>query len=131
MRRISSMGAVILEEHKVFRESLAYLLSRDPDIAMVAQASTLEEGRAIVLKDAAHVDVVVTEMLWANGDAIRFLGDLGELRESDAEVRVLVLTRLRDSALHDLALEMGAAQVLTKDASVEQIITSIKNLGGS
>jgi two-component system response regulator DevR len=126
---MSSMRcAVLLEEHNVFRQALAHLLSRDPDIEMVAEASTVKEGRAIVLKDQAHVDVVVTELLWANEDATQFLR---ELREVDAEVPVLVLTSLRDRDSHDLALEMGATEVLTKDVTVEQVVASIKKLGGN
>jgi DNA-binding response OmpR family regulator len=41
------------------------------------------------------------------------------------------LTSLRDRDSHDLALEMGATEVLTKDVTVEQIVASIKKLGGN
>jgi DNA-binding NarL/FixJ family response regulator len=120
--------AVLLEEHNAFREALAYLLSRDPDIEMVAQASSVEEGRAILLKDSAHVDVVVTELLLPDGGGIEFLHDL---REANAEVPVLVLTIIGNRDLHNLALEIGAAEVLTKDVPVEQVVASVKRLGGN
>jgi hypothetical protein len=42
---------------------------------------------------------------------------------------VLVLTLIRDRDSHDLALELGAAEVLTKDVPVEQIIASKNKLG--
>jgi len=38
------MSAVLLEEHNVFRQALAHLLSRDPDIEMVAQVNTALEA---------------------------------------------------------------------------------------
>src|SRR5918998_3784305 len=119
--------AVLLEEHGAFRQALAFLLAQDPDIEMVAEASTLEEGRAIVLGDPAAVDVVVTELLLPDGDGTEFLRDL---REVDAEIRILVLTLVRDRNSHELALERGATEVLTKDAPVERIVASIKELGG-
>jgi two-component system invasion response regulator UvrY len=117
--------AVLLEEHGVFRQALAFLLARDPHIEMVSEASTLEEGRAIVLEDPAAVDVVVTELLLPDGDGTEFLRDL---REVDAEIRVLVLTVVRDRDSHELALERGATGVLTKDAPVERIVACIKEL---
>jgi DNA-binding NarL/FixJ family response regulator len=119
--------AVLLEEHGAFRQALAFLLAQDPDIEMVAEASTLEGGRAIVLEDPAAVDVVVTELLLPDGDGTEFLRDL---REVDAEIRILVLTIVRDRDSHELALESGATEVLTKDAPVERIVASIKELGG-
>jgi len=119
--------AMLLEEHNAFRQALAFLLAQDPDIEMVAEASTLEEGRTIVLRDPAAVDVVVTELLLPDGDGTEFLRDL---READAEIRVLVLTVVRDRGSHELALERGATEVLTKDAPVERIVASIKELGG-
>jgi DNA-binding NarL/FixJ family response regulator len=65
--------ALLLEEHNAFRESLALLLSREPEIEMVAQASSIEEGRAIVLKKLDHIDVVVTELVLADGSAKEFV----------------------------------------------------------
>jgi len=118
--------AVLLEEHGAFRQALAFLLAQDPNVEMVAEASTLEEGRAIVLRDPAAVDVVVTELLLPDGDGTEFLRDL---REVDAEIRILVLTVVRNRDSHEMALERGATKVLTKDAPVERIVASIKELG--
>ena len=118
--------ALLLEEHNAFREALAFLLSREPDIETVAEASSIEEGRATALRELEDIDVVVTELMLADGSAAEFLG---ALEEADGDVSVLVLTALKDRQAHDLALKVGAAQVLTKDAPVEDIVASIKKLG--
>ena len=119
--------AMLIERHDAFRQALAFMLAQDPDIEMVAEASTIEEGRAIVLKDPETVDVVVTELLLPDGNGMEFLRDL---RDVEAGIGVLVLTLVRDRDSHEFALEMGATKVLTKDASVEQIVASIKEVGG-
>jgi DNA-binding NarL/FixJ family response regulator len=118
--------ALLLEDHNAFRESLALLLSHESNIEMVAQASSVEEGRAIVLKELDHIDVVVTELVLANGSATEFLKSL---RQSDGGVSVLVLTVIRDRDSHEMALKLGAAEVLTKDVPLEQIVATIKKLG--
>jgi DNA-binding NarL/FixJ family response regulator len=84
---------------------------------MVAQASSIEEGRAIVLKELNHIDVVVTELVLADGSTQEFLESL---RQADGDVSVLVLTVIRDRDSHDMALKMGAAEVLTKDVPLQR-----------
>jgi DNA-binding NarL/FixJ family response regulator len=118
--------ALLLEDHNAFRESLALLLSHESNIEMVAQASSVEEGTAIVLKELDHIDVVVTELVLADGSAQEFLESL---RQSDGGVSVLVLTVIRDRDSHEMALKLGAAEVLTKDVPLEQIVATIKKLG--
>lgn len=117
--------AVLLERHDAFRQALAYLLSRHTGVEVVGEASTIEEGRAIVLKNPDDVDIVVTELLLPDGGGTEFLRDL---RAADAEVPVLVLTIVRDPGSHDLALKVGATEVLTKDTPIERIVTRIKDL---
>ena len=68
---------------------------------------------------------MLTELSLADG-SVREL--LKYLEEADTDVPVLVLTGARDRPSHELALEMGAAEVLTKDAPVERIVASLKKL---
>ena len=119
--------AMLIERPDAFRQALPFMLAQDPDIEMVAETSTSEEGRAIVLKDPGALDVVVTELLLPDGNGMEFLR---ALRDVEAGIGVLVLTLVRDRDSHEFALEMGATKVLTKDASVEQIVASIKEVGG-
>ena len=71
---------------------------------------------------------MLSELSLADGSVRGLLKLLKYLQEADAEVPVLVLTGARDRRSHDLALEMGAAEVLTKDAPVERIVGSLKKL---
>jgi DNA-binding NarL/FixJ family response regulator len=71
--------------------------------------------------------VVVTELVLADGSVTEFLQSV---HGAEAGVPVLVLTAIRNRDFHDLALELGAAEVLTKDVPVEQIVSSVKKLGG-
>ena len=56
---------------------------------------------------------------------------LATLREAEADVPVLVLTFRSDRPSRERALELGAARVMDKNASAEEIFAAIRELGGS
>jgi len=119
--------AMLVEEHAAFRQAVAYLLARDLEVALVEEASTVAEARAIALENLGVIDVVVSELSLPDGDATNFLV---ALREAEADVPVLVLTFRGDRPSHERALELGAARVMSKDAPVEEIFAAIRELGG-
>jgi DNA-binding NarL/FixJ family response regulator len=117
---------LLIEEHDTFRQCLALLLSREPGIELVGQAASVEEGRAAIIRgELGSIDAVLTELSLADG-SVRDL--LKHLEEAEADVPVLVLTGARDRRSRELALELGAAGVLTKDAPMERIVASLKKL---
>jgi DNA-binding NarL/FixJ family response regulator len=118
---------MLVEEHAAFRQAVAYLLARDLEVALVEEASTVAEARAIALENLGVIDVVVSELSLPDGDATNFLV---ALREAEADVPVLVLTFRGDRPSHERALELGAARVMSKDAPVEEIFAAIRELGG-
>lgn len=54
---------------------------------------------------------------------------VGELREANPEVSILVLTVSRDREVHLWASKLGANGVITKESSLPQIVATIKRLG--
>jgi DNA-binding NarL/FixJ family response regulator len=120
--------ALLVEEHAVFRQAMAYLLARDLRVELVEEAATLAEARALALKNLGSIDVVVSELALPDGEATDFLT---ALREAQADVPVLVLTFRGDRPSRERALELGAARVMSKEAHVGEIFNAIGELGGS
>jgi two-component system, NarL family, response regulator DevR len=120
--------AVLVEQHAVFRQAMARLLERHHDVELVEEAATVAEARAKALGNLGDIDVVVSELALPDGEATGFLA---ALREAEADVPVLVLTFREDRPSRERALELGAARVMSKDASVEEIFAAIRKLGGS
>ena len=68
--------ALLVEQHAVFRQAVAYLLGRDLRVELVEEASTLAEARALALANLGSIDVVVSELALPDGEATDFLAAL-------------------------------------------------------
>ena len=117
----------VVEVHTCFRESLACVLDREPDIQVIGQADSLSEEHVLGgALDAA--DAVLLGLGMAAGDEveemIRTVHD-----ESCPPVAVLVLTTSSDPGWHARLLEAGAERVLTKNASLLEVVATVLALG--
>ena len=119
---------LLVEDHALFRESLAEIVKRCEGFEKPAQAGSLAEGRdrMMVLDDA--VDIAVIDLSLPDGDGTDLIR---KLREEQLDVPVLVLAESEDSQRHARVLEAGAERVFTKDTSIEEIIDTIRHLATS
>jgi DNA-binding NarL/FixJ family response regulator len=117
---------LLVEDHAASREALAKVLEWEAGFEKVPQAGSLSEGlaRAGVLDGA--LDVAVVNLGLPDGDGTDLIS---QMRSTESDVPVLVLTLSQDPARHARALDAGADRVLTKDASVEEIVDAVRRLG--
>jgi DNA-binding NarL/FixJ family response regulator len=105
------------------RQALAFILTREPDFTVVAQVGALEEARdGLDEADIAIVDLALSKM--EGVELIR------ELHDANAHVRVLALGANPDPPQTARAVEAGAAGVLHRSASIDEIIGGIRRLAG-
>jgi len=121
-----SLGVIrvlLLDDHTSFRELLALRLAREPDLAVVVEASSLEEGRRAVSQVEADVALVDLDLPDGSGvDLIR------ELRTVNPQAQAVVLTASGDRQLHAEAIAAGASGVLSKTVGSAEIIGAIRRL---
>ena len=113
-----------MEYHRTFRQSAAFLMDREPDLEVVAQAGTVAEGRERMAEggiDAALVDIPLPDD--GAEDLVR------SLHEADPSVPVLVLTFLEDPEVRERFLGVGASEVLPKEVSFADVLTAVRRLG--
>jgi DNA-binding NarL/FixJ family response regulator len=113
-------NVLLVEGHTCFRESLALVLSQEPDLE-VSQAGSLAEGRVCLA--VGEVDATVVGL--PNAEEYEMLR---ELRKATPPVPVLALTLSLDPAHRALALGAGAEEVLAKGASLEEVIAAVRRL---
>jgi DNA-binding NarL/FixJ family response regulator len=115
---------MLVEDHIAFRQSLALLLSREPDLEVVAQAGSLAEARELL---DSRLDVAVLDLSLPDGDGRELIG---ELQTANASISVLVLSvTIRPGRLEDV-LKAGADAVLHKVASPATIVEEVRRLAG-
>jgi DNA-binding NarL/FixJ family response regulator len=113
---------MLVEDHLSFRQSLALLLSREPDLEVVAQAGSLAEARELL---DTPLDVAVLDLNLPDGDGRDLIGELHRANEG---ISVLVLSvTLRPGRLEEV-LKAGADAVLHKVASPPTIVEEVRRL---
>ena len=112
---------LLVEDHLSFRQALAFMLEREPDLEVVGQAGTLAEARG----QLEGVDVAVIDLDLPDGDG---LDVVPALRAASPRAAVLVLTGSANP--RDLArvVEAGAAGSLHKSVGLQQIVTGVRRL---
>jgi DNA-binding NarL/FixJ family response regulator len=112
---------VVVDDHPIVRQGLHSLLAQYPDIQVVGEADG-EEG-ALELIAALQPDVVLLD--------IRLIGSNGldlarKLRQTDPNVRIIVLTSHDDETYLLEAAQAGVHGYLLKSASAELLAHAIR-----
>lgn len=115
----------LLEDHSWFRRALAQLLEREGDLEVVGEAGSLAEARREAAEKAERIDLAVVDLLLPDGIGTELIKDLRVARPS---VPVLVLTVARGPDLRAWVRSMGADEIVSKDASLDEILAAIRIL---
>jgi len=121
LEKPSPIRILVADDHPVVREGLVALVSRQPDMVVVAEAA---DGRELVEKflqyrpDVALVDLRMPEMDGADA--------LAAIRERAPAARAIVLTTYDDDEDIQRSLRAGAKAYLLKDAPREELLACIK-----
>ena len=105
MSETRTIRVMLVEDHAAFRQSLAALLEREPDLKVVAQAGSLAQARKII---DTPLDVAVLDLALPDGDGRDLIG---ELRQSNAGISILVLSVMLGPSHIEEVLKAGADAV--------------------
>jgi len=117
---------LLIEDHALFRESLALLLEWRMQVESV-QAGSLAEGRRALSVVNGTGDFAIIDLDLPDGDGSELIKQLHETRP---DVPILAFTADESPVRRARALEAGADEVLSKMTPVEQIIGTTERLVG-
>jgi DNA-binding NarL/FixJ family response regulator len=125
MSATRSIRVMLVEDHLSFRQVLACLLSREPDLEVVAQAGSLAQAREALVD--RRLDVAMVDLGLPDGDGRELIG---ELRRTNPGISVVVLSAVIEPGHLDDVLKAGADVVLDKVASIPTIVEEVRRLAG-
>jgi DNA-binding NarL/FixJ family response regulator len=121
-RRVKQV--LLVEDHALFREGLALLLSWRTGLESV-EAGSLAEGHKVLSDPKGTADVAIISVDLPDGDGSELIEQVNKTKPG---VPVLALTADRSLTRQARALEAGADEVLAKATPVEQIIASVERI---
>jgi NarL family two-component system response regulator LiaR len=112
---------LIVDDHKVVRQGLRFLLQHEADIEIVGEAADGEQAVALVRQ---HVPaVVLLDLLMPKMDGLTALRAIKEISPS---TQVIILTSHQgDDQLFD-AIKAGALSYVLKTAGVDVVVESVR-----
>jgi two-component system, OmpR family, response regulator len=117
--------ALVVEDLRLFREALAFMLEERTDLKKTIQTGSLAEARRVWEHLCGDFDLAIVDLDLTNGDGISLIENL---REAAPDVPVLALTSARSLEQRARALRVGANEVITMDSSSDQIFDAAKRL---
>jgi DNA-binding NarL/FixJ family response regulator len=112
-----------VEDHPVFREGLALILASQPDMAVVAQASTAEEGLEEYRRLRPDIVLMDQRLPGSNGtDA------LIAIRSRCPQARVIMLTTSKGDVEIQRALRAGASAYVLKSTPKNELLKIIRTV---
>jgi DNA-binding NarL/FixJ family response regulator len=115
------INVMLVDDHASFRQAIAFLVDREPDLQVAATAGSIAEARAL-LKTTA-IDVCLLDMELPDGNGTDLLPEL--FRQSPgASTIVLSGSHLPHNRARSIAA--GAVGFLHKSAGVPEIVEAIR-----
>jgi DNA-binding NarL/FixJ family response regulator len=115
---------LVVDDHEMFSEALAMLLTRQPDVRLVGSARDAEEALALLDGDEAEEpDVVLMDLDLPGLDGIQATR---RIREATPDAKVVVLTALQDPERIADALAAGACGYVPKTRAVEELMDVVR-----
>src|SRR5215216_7902163 len=125
MSATRKVRVMLVEDHLSFRQALAFLLTREPDLEVVAQAGSLAQAREALVD--RRLDVAMVDLGLPDGDGRELIG---ELRRTNPGISVVVLSATIAPGHLDDVVKAGADAVLHKVASPPTIVEEVRRLAG-
>jgi two-component system NarL family response regulator len=117
---MSRIRVLCVDDHRIVREGIALIISRQPDMEVVAFAATSDE--AITQFHQHKPDVTLMDLRLGTTSG---LAAIRAIRLEDQDARIVVLTMYDgDEDIHQ-ALAAGAATYLLKDTLSDDLIRTV------
>lgn len=115
--------AIIVDDHKIFRESLTYVLESQANINVIAQANNGLELLSILKHTKPDIVLLDIEMPVMDGveatrEAIKLYPDL----------KILVLSMHKDEEFYSSMIDLGVKGFILKESDTQKVIKAVDEI---
>jgi DNA-binding NarL/FixJ family response regulator len=111
---------LLVDDHQLLSESLAKILSLEPDIQVVGIAGTVADAKAIARE---RLDVVLMDYRLPDGTGAEAAR---AIKARWPGARIVMLTALNDDETILESIQAGADGYLTKDRAVNDVVSAVR-----
>jgi DNA-binding NarL/FixJ family response regulator len=111
---------LLVDDHRILREGLRALLSEQPGLVVVGDASDGEEALALIAE--SHPDVVVMDMVMPRMSGLEATT---LIRRLHPDVRVLILSMYDDDEYVQRVIQAGASGYVLKGVAADDLVRAI------
>lgn len=131
MKAAPAISILIVEDKAEFLDEFSRMLAIAPDLHLVATATTLAEGLALL--EGAPADVLLVDLGLPDGSGLDLIREIARRPAWHDSCEIMVVSVFADEAHVMAAIEAGASGYLVKDSSPANFIQQIRELhaGGS
>ena len=119
---VASIRLALIESQTLVRYGLRELISRHPDIEIVAECATAAEAPRVLGMMCPDVVTVAVNLIDGNG-----LRLARELRDRCPDLGIVILTSQGEDDVLFRALETGVSAFVAKTAPVEEVLAAIRH----
>ena len=120
---MSNLNVLLVDDHSVVRMGFKMLIESEPDMEVICEAESGEEG--IKVFKELKPDVVVMDITMPG---IGGLESIERILAFDKNAKILVLSAHEDSVHPKRVLNAGALGYLTKRSAAEELIKAIRSI---
>lgn len=111
---------LVVDDHPVVREGLQGMLARKPGLEIVGEAA--EGFEAVEKARSLQPDVILLDLVMPGKGGLEAIG---EIKQENPDVRILILTSFAEDDKVFPAIKAGAEGYLLKDSSPEMLVQAI------
>jgi two-component system invasion response regulator UvrY len=117
------INIALIDDHELVRTGFKMILQQQPDMHIVGEAGTAEEGLRIIRSLQPHIALVDVHMPGMSGIELT-----ERIVRSKLETNVVILTVVDDARFPKRLLDAGALGYLTKGCTATELLTAVRQV---
>jgi two-component system nitrate/nitrite response regulator NarL len=122
---LQAIRVLLIDDHALVRACLRMLIESHPGLRVVGEAAVPPDALAAAVQE--HPDIILLDLDLGETNGLDLIPSL---RSAVPEAHVVVLTGVRDPALHREAVRLGAVGIVLKEKAADVLFQAIAKVHG-